>query len=137
MTKIYFVNYYQSKNHKQRHQIKKLLYKAIGKCRIKTPRRAMKIKVALFNCTGQMGMNNFGCLNTSFSLFYLYFVTNLQNKKKLLHTYTYIWTSPTSPPIRPSTLLDGHPFPTPNVHSLWMSPSISCYDCWLHQVASS
>ena len=137
MTKIYFVNYYQSKSHKQRHQIKKLLYKAIGECRIKTPRRAMKIKVALFNCTGQMGMNNFGCLNTSFSLFYLYFVTNLQNKKKLLHTYTYIWTSPISPPIRPSALLAGHPFPTPNVRSLWMSPSISCYDRWLHQVASS
>ena len=37
---IYFVNYYQSKNHKQRYRIKKLLCKAIGKCPLKTTRRA-------------------------------------------------------------------------------------------------
>ena len=36
----HFENYYQSKNNK-RYQIKKLLYQAIGRCRIKTPRRAM------------------------------------------------------------------------------------------------
>ena len=29
ITEIYFVNYYQSKNHKHRYKIKKLLYKAI------------------------------------------------------------------------------------------------------------
>ena len=28
----YFLNYYQSKNHKQNYKIKKLLYKAIAKC---------------------------------------------------------------------------------------------------------
>ena len=30
ITEIYFVNYYQSKNHKHRYKIKKLLYKAIA-----------------------------------------------------------------------------------------------------------
>ena len=34
MAEMYFVNYYESKNHKQRYKIKKLLYKAIGKCPI-------------------------------------------------------------------------------------------------------
>ena len=41
MTETYFVNYYQSKNHKHRCKIKKLLYKAIGKYQIKIPRRAL------------------------------------------------------------------------------------------------
>ena len=36
---IYFVNYYQSKKHKQRYKMKKLLYKAI--VQIKTPRKAL------------------------------------------------------------------------------------------------
>ena len=38
MADIYFVNYPQSKKHKQRYKIKELLYKAIGKFRIKTPK---------------------------------------------------------------------------------------------------
>ena len=41
IAEIYFVNYYQSKNQKQRFKIKKLLYKDIGKFQIKTPRRAL------------------------------------------------------------------------------------------------
>ena len=41
-----------------------------------------------FNCTGEMGMDNFGCVTNSFSLFYFYFVTNLRGKK-LLRTYAY------------------------------------------------
>ena len=36
---------YQSKNHKQHYKIKKLLCKTIGKCRIKTLRRALGIKL--------------------------------------------------------------------------------------------
>ena len=41
-----------------------------------------------------MGMDNFDCLNSSFSLFYFYFVTNLQKKKKLWRTYAYSRNSP-------------------------------------------
>ena len=37
---VYFANYYQSKNHKQRYKIKKILFKAIGECQIKIPKRA-------------------------------------------------------------------------------------------------
>ena len=41
MTEMYFTNYYQSENHRQRYKIKKLLYKAIGKCLIKTPKKLL------------------------------------------------------------------------------------------------
>ena len=41
MTDIYFANYHQSKNLKQRYKIKKLLSKAIKKCRMKTPKKAL------------------------------------------------------------------------------------------------
>ena len=64
------MNYYQSKNRKQRSKIKQLLYKAIGKCRFKTPRK-LRHRSCGFNCTGKMGMDNFGCLNSSFVLFLL------------------------------------------------------------------
>ena len=53
MTETCFVNYYQSKNHKQRYKIKRILCKTIGKCRIKTPRKALGIKVTLSNCMGE------------------------------------------------------------------------------------
>ena len=38
----YFVNYCQSKNQKQLYKIKKLLHKATEKCRIKTPKTALR-----------------------------------------------------------------------------------------------
>ena len=44
----------------------KLLCEDIGKCQIKTPRRALRIEVALSNCTGEMGMDKFRCLNSSY-----------------------------------------------------------------------
>ena len=44
---ISFVNSYQSKNSKQRYKIKKPLYKAIGKCWIKTSRRALRSSLLL------------------------------------------------------------------------------------------
>ena len=42
MTEKCFVNCYQSKNHKKRYKINKLLRKIIEKCQIKTPIRALK-----------------------------------------------------------------------------------------------
>ena len=36
--------------------------------------------VVLFNCTGDMGMDIFGYLKNSFSLFYFCFVRNLPKK---------------------------------------------------------
>ena len=80
MTEINFVNYYQSKNHKQRYEWKKTAVQSYQKY------------VALFNSTGETVMDNFGCLNSSFSLFYFCFVTNLQ--KKLM---TYVRLQMNSP----------------------------------------
>ena len=47
----------------------KLLWKAVRKCRIKTPIRALGIEVALSKCTGKTVMDNFRCLNSSFFQF--------------------------------------------------------------------
>ena len=42
MTEKCFVSCYQSKNHKKRYKINKLMWKTIGKCQIKTPIRTLK-----------------------------------------------------------------------------------------------
>ena len=42
-----------SKNPKQRYKIKKLLYKAIGKCPIKTPRRALRLSLRFLTIQGR------------------------------------------------------------------------------------
>ena len=44
------------------------------------------IKVALYNCTWEIGMDNSGCLNKSLSLFLF---CNKSAKRDLWHTYTY------------------------------------------------
>ena len=49
--------------------------------------KSPRIDDALFNFTGEMGMDNFECLNSSLSSFYFYFVTSQQ--KKLWRTYAY------------------------------------------------
>ena len=53
-------------------------------------------------------MDNFGCLNSSLSLFYFYFATNLRKKIYVVHTLTA--ESPPSP-LRASTLLARPPLP--------------------------
>ena len=53
MTDTYFVNYQQWKNHKQRYKIEKLLYKAIGKCQIKTPRRDLESSLCFLTVRGR------------------------------------------------------------------------------------
>ena len=65
MTGIYFVNYYQSKNHK-RYKIKKLLYKAIGKMSNQNFKKSPAIEFPLFSCTKEMEMDHFSYLNSSF-----------------------------------------------------------------------
>ena len=50
------------------------------------------IKLALFNSTGEKGMDNFGYLNSSLSLFYFYFVTNLQYIYTLTTLMTYAYS---------------------------------------------
>ena len=40
------------------------------KISIENTKKNLGIKVALFSCTGELVMDNFGCLNSSLSLFY-------------------------------------------------------------------
>ena len=66
------------------------------------------IQSALFNWTGDIGMDNFGCQNSSTYLCYFYFLTNLQKdimayvclqlNLPLHHTnqYTFSYTTPSS-----------------------------------------
>ena len=75
----------------------------------KNTKKSSEIKRELFNCTGEMGMDNFGCLNSSFILFCFYFVTNLRKKfmaylrlqlnHRLPYTsqYAFSWTTPLPP----------------------------------------
>ena len=88
----------QSNNHNQRHNIKKLLYKATGKCQIKTPRKTL---FALLNFTGEIGMDNFGFKFSSLSLFLF---CNKPTKKNMTHVRLQLnsWTShlPSYEPVR-------------------------------------
>ena len=81
----------------QRYKIEELLYRTIGKCRFKTQKNP-GIEVAHFNCTGEMRVDNFGCLNSSLSLFYVYFVTNLRKK---VMTYVRLQLNLPLPPYEP------------------------------------
>ena len=96
------------KNHKQRYRIKKLLYKATGKCWIKTPRRALGSRLH-FLTTGEIYLDNFDCLNSSLSLFCFCFATNLRKKKFM--AYVHLQLNLPRPPIWVSTLLAGPPLP--------------------------
>ena len=84
----YFVNQYHSKNHEKRCKIKKLLYRAIGKCRTKTSRRALGSRVCFLTVRGRWERIILAVRLAHFP----YFI--------------YSWTSPL-PLIRASALLAG------------------------------
>ena len=75
------------------------------------------IDCALFNCAEKN--DNFGCLNSSLSLFYFYFVTNL--RKKIWRTCSYSWSSH-SHHTSQCALSWTTPPPSPSVRTLWMTP---------------
>ena len=116
---IYFVNYYQSKKHKQRFKIKKTILQSYRRMSNQNTKKSSGIKFAFFNCAGKMGMDNFGCLNSSLSLFYFYFATNLR-KKKLWRTCGCNWTSPSPYTSQYAFRWTAHP--PPRVRTLWMTP---------------
>ena len=107
------------KNHKQRYRIKKLLYKATGKCWIKTPRRALGSRLH-FLTTGEIYLDNFDCLNSSLSLFCFCFATNLR-KKKIYGVRTLTVESPPSPHLSQYAFSWTTP-PCLSVRTLWMTP---------------
>ena len=67
-------------------------------------KKSSGIEDVLSNCTGKMGMDSFGCLNSSLSLFYFYFVTKLRKK---IMAYIRLQLNLPPHPTRASTLLAG------------------------------
>ena len=82
------MNYYKSKNQKQRYKIIKLLHKAIAKRPIKNPKKSPGIEFVLLSYPGKMIMDNFGCLKSLLFFFYFYLVMNLQKKSYGVHKLT-------------------------------------------------
>ena len=105
MWQVYFVNYYQSKNHKQRCKINELLYKVIGKSWLNTPIKALGSSVNFLTVRGRW---EWKILAVWIAHFILFLFCNEPTKKIYgVHTLT---TEPPPSPIRASTFLVG-PFP--------------------------
>ena len=114
-TVIYFVNYCQSKNHQKRYKIKNYCTKPSENVKSKHKKNC-RIKIAFFNYMGEMGMDNFSCLNSSLSLFCFYFVTSLRKK-----VYLCLQLNLPPPLISANTLLAGSLLLTLGMHTLWMT----------------
>ena len=63
-------------------QNKETTVQSYRKMLIQKNKKSLGIKLKVFNCTGEMGMDNFVCLNSSLALF--------------RSTHTYSWNSPFS-----------------------------------------
>ena len=61
-------------------QNKETAAKSYRKMLNQSTKRSSGIEVRIFNCTGDMGMRNFGYLDGSNILIYFYFITTLQKK---------------------------------------------------------
>ena len=102
---IYFANYYQLKNLK-RFKIQKLLYKAIGKCCIKTPRWALESSVHYFlTVRGRWEW----IILAIWIAHFLFLFCNKPAKKKVMAYVSFWRTEPPPPSQRASTLLAGPP----------------------------
>ena len=72
---------------------------------------------------GKMGIDNFGCLNRSFSLFHILFLVCNEPSKNIM-AYVGLQLKllpPPLPSIQAGKLLGKSPFPPPSVHTLWMT----------------
>ena len=112
---IYFVNYCQSKNHQKRYKIKNYCTKPSENVKSKHKKNC-RIKIAFSNYMGEMGMDNFSCLNSSLSLFCFYFVTSLRKK-----VYVCLQLNLPPPLISANTLLAGSLLLTLGMRTLWMT----------------
>ena len=70
-----------------------------------------------------LGMDNFGCLNSSLFLFYFCFVTSLR-KKIIVYVRFQLNLLPPLP-IRTNKLLAGTLRPRPSASTLWVTPMFS------------
>ena len=73
-----------------------------------------RIEFALFNCTREMGIGNFG-KSEYLNLFYFYFVTSLRRK---FMAHVRLQLNFPLPPIQASMLLAGRLLPPPNIRTL-------------------
>ena len=86
-------------------------------------KKSPRIKVAIFKCTRNMGLNIFGCLNSSFSLFLFCHELMIKN----VMAYARIQLNLPLRSIRASTLLAGLNLPPPSIRTLWMTPKVSVF----------
>ena len=114
------MNCYQSKNHKQCYKIKKLLYKSIGKCRIKTPRGALRLRMGFLTVRGRLEW-----IILAVAFFILFLFCNEPAKKN------YNVRKFTAEPPRPSSHTSQHAFtwttPPPSERTHFMDDSISLF----------
>ena len=117
MTEMYFVNYYQSKNREQSCKIKKLLYKAIRKCRIKTPRRAPASSLCFLTVWGRWKW----IISAIWMAYFILFLLYNKSEKKIM-TYICLQLNLPSPSIQASTFLAGPPLHPPlSMCTSWMN----------------
>ena len=93
------------------------------------------IEVALFNFTGDMGIDNSGCLTSSFSFFFLF--CNEPAKRKYYAMCPYSWSS--SFPQTSQCTFNLTIRPPPSVRTLWITPMLgSCTSLtkWLRDTFS-
>ena len=87
MTEIYLLELLSIVEPQTALQNKETTVQSYWKISNQNTKKSRGIAFALFNCTGEIGMNNFGYLNSSLSLFDFYFVMNLR-KKNCVRTLT-------------------------------------------------
>ena len=67
----------------------------------KNNKKSTGIEGALFHCMGEMGMDNFGCLKSSLSFFFLFLFYNEPAKKNNgIRTLTVEYPLPPLEPVR-------------------------------------
>ena len=114
----YFANYYQSKNHKQRYKIKKILFKAIGECQIKIPKRARGSSLHFLTVQRRW---KWIILAMWIAHFVLFLLCN-EPSKKIYDVPALTAESPSSPLMSQYAFIWTNPLPPWSVHTLWMTP---------------
>ena len=116
MTEIYLLELLSIVEAQTALQNKETTVQSYWKISNQNTKKSRGIAFALFNSTGEIGMNNFGYLNSSLSLFDFYFVMNLRKK------IAYVRLLNPPPPIRAFAILARPHLPPPSVRTLWMTP---------------
>ena len=127
MRNVYFVNYYQSNNSKQRYKIKKLLYKTLNywKMSNQNNEKSPGIKGALFKNTGDNN-GQFG-LSQQSTFFILFLFCNEPAKK--IMAYIHLQLNLPLIPYEPVGFQLDHPSSPPSVRTLWVTLFVNVAPC--------